>query len=298
MNIHIRPAQPHDLPAVYSTWLAAEGEAPEQPPQPGDPVPSALPHVLRTGHMLVAEDDNGLVGFAAVAYREPVTFLGQLFTTPNAQSSGVGHALLRAIMPDDGRQRSTVSSADPRALGLYVRHGMRPVWPVFDLGVSVERLRSFPRTDVDIVMAEAADPELARWDTEIGGRLRPQDHAYWVQQKAGVPLWFERLGKRLGYGYVQVQPRSHDARWYGDTVRVGPVGARDAADAVDCLVAALGWAREQGSGLSVLVPGPHPGLRPLLDAGFQIGDIETFLSTAEPPFTDGRRYIPFGGGLF
>lgn len=298
MDIRIRAAQPHDLPAVFSTWLATEGESPEQQPRPGDPVPSALPHVLETGQMLVAEDDNGLVGFAAVAYREPVTFLGQMFILPDAQSAGIGQALLRAVMPDDGRQRSTVSSSDPRALGLYVRHGMRPLWPVLDLGASVERLRPFRRTDVEIIRAEPGDPELVEWDTEVGGRLRPQDHAYWVQQKAAVPLWFERHGKRLGYGYVQLQPHSNDARWYGETVRVGPLGVRDAPDAVDCLVAALGWAREQGGRLSVLVPGPHPGLRPLLDAGFQIGDIETFLSTAEPPFTDGCRYIPSGGGLF
>lgn len=248
--------------------------------------------------MLVAIEQDRIVGFAATITRDPVTFLGQMFIVPNAQSSGVGRTLLRAILPDDGRSRSTVSSSDPRAVGLYVRHGMRPVWPVFDLGVRVERLRSLPRTDVEAVVAEAGDPELTRWDAEIGGRPRPQDHAYWVQRKAGAPLWFERHGMRLGYGYVQVQPRSSDARWYGDTVRVGPLGVHAAADAVDCLMSALHWAREQGGGLSVLVPGPYPGLRPLLDAGFHIGDMETFLSTEEQPFTDGRRYIPSGGGLF
>lgn len=297
MALNIRPATVADLPSMFHVWLAAEGEEGHFAPEV-DAVPSALPHVLHTGNVLVAEEDERIVGFAATITRDPVIFLGQMFILPKAQSSGVGRALLRAVMPGDDWHLATVSSSDPRALGLYVRHGMHPFWPVFDLGVSVERLRRFSGTGVDVVMAEPGDPELVGWDAEIGGRRRPEDHAYWTRRKAGVPIWFERRGRRLGYGYVQVQPRSEDARWYGDTVRVGPLGVHDAADAVDCLTSALGWASEHGGSLSVLVPGPYPGLRPLLDAGFHIGDIETFLSTAEPPFTAGRRYIPSGGGLF
>lgn len=298
MGVEIRPAKIRDLPAVHYVWQSAEGMAPDHTPREGDAVPSSLTHAFNTGTMLVAVENGRIVGFAATIDREPVTFLGQMFVLPDLQSGGVGRRLLEAVMPDDGRQRSLVSSPDRRALGVYVRHGIRPFWPVFDLGASVERLRSFPRTDVEDVMAEAGDPQLTGWDAEIGGRLRPQDHAYWMRQKGGVPLWFERNGKRLGYGYVQVQPRSEDAHWYGDTVRVGPLGVRDVADAVDCLTSALGWASEQGGRLSVLVPGLHPGLRPLLDAGFHIGDIDTFMSSTDPPFTDGRRYIPSGGGLF
>lgn len=298
MELNIRPATAADLTSLFHVWLAAEGEEPDDPLTDADGTPSALPHALATGRVLVAEECGRIVGFAATVTREPVTYLGQLFISPKVQSAGIGKALLQAIMPDDGGQRAIVSSSDPRAVGLYVRHGLRPFWPVFDLKSKVERLRAFPQTDVEVVMAETGDPDLVRWDAEIGGRLRPQDHAYWVERKGGAPLWFERRGKRLGYGYVQVQPQSSDARWYGDTVRVGPLGVREAADAVDCLIGALGWARERGGRLSLLVPGPHPALRPLLDAGFQIGDIETFLSSTERPFTDGQRYIPSGGGLF
>lgn len=298
METLIRAATPVDLPAVFYTWLAAEGEAPEQAPRPDDAAPSALAHVLESGRMLVAERAGRVIGFATAIARGQVTFLGQLFVLPEVQSAGVGQRLLRAVMPDDGWQRATVSSSDPRATALYVRHGMRPFWPVFDLAVSVERLGCLPETDVAVAVARPEDSNLIGMDAEIAGRLRPQDHSYWVEHKAGVPLRFERGGKTLGYGYVLVQPQSSDARWYGDTVRVGPLGVHDEADAVDCLVCALNWARERGGRLSVLVPGPHPGLRTLLEAGFHIGEIETFLSSGEQPFTDGRRYIPSGGGLF
>ncbi|MBA2453813.1 MAG: GNAT family N-acetyltransferase, partial [Chloroflexia bacterium] len=259
MGVEIRPAEVQDLPAALYAWRSAEGMEPDHAPREGDPVPSSLPHAFDTGTMLVAAEDDRIVGFAATIDREPVTYLGQMFVLPEIQSGGVGRRLLEAVMPGEDRLRSTVASSDPRAVGLYVRHGMRPFWPVFDLEASVEHLRSLPPTDVEAETAEAGDPELIQWDAEIGGRLRPQDHAYWVRRKGGVPLWFERRGKRLGFGYVQVQPRSSDARWYGDTIRVGPLGVHEEADAVDCLIRAIDWARGQGGRLSVLVPGPHPG---------------------------------------
>jgi hypothetical protein len=46
------------------------------------------------------------------------------------------------------------------------------------------------------------------------------------------------------------------------------------------------------------VPGPHPALRPLLDAGMRIADFDTFVSTAREPFFDSRRYLSTGGETF
>ena len=294
MTFRLRPAASSDLPEMMRVWLMAEGEGVE----PDQPVPVGLLHLLDSGLVRVAEFDDGLAGFAVSFVRGDVTFLAQLFIDPARQSGGVGQALLQAVMPDDGTVRATVSSPDPRAVGLYVRHGMAPVWPVFDLRVDVANLHKLPVSMAIIQPARGGDPELVAVDAAVNGRSRPQDHRHWIEQRGGIAFWFERQGTRAGYGYLQIGRDGEDAALRDDSVRVGPVGVVDPAAAYDCVLAAVDLAREYGSSLEILVPGPHPVLGALLEAGWRIKDIETFMTSARPPFVDGACYIPSGGGLF
>jgi GNAT superfamily N-acetyltransferase len=294
MTIHLRPAASSDLPEMMRVWLLAEGDEVES----DQPVPVGLLHLLDTGTVRVAEVDDSLAGFAVSFVRGDVTFLAQLFIDPERQSGGVGRALLQAVMPEDGTVRATISSPDPRAVGLYVRHGMAPAWPAFDLSVDVASLHQLPVSMATIQPARGGDPDLVAMDAAVNGRSRPQDHRHWIEQRGGIPFWFERHGKRAGYGYLQVGRDGQDAVLRGDSVRVGPVGVVDPADAYDCVLAAVDLAREYGSQLEMLVPGPQPVLGALLEAGWRIKDIETFMTSSRPPFVDGACYIPSGGGLF
>jgi hypothetical protein len=91
-------------------------------------------------------------------------------------------------------------------LALYIRAGMRPQWPHFNLRLDGPLRTDPPPADVEIVEAGAGDPELARWDARIGGRPRPADHAYWVREQRGVPPWF-RL-QTMGSPPVSARPWS------------------------------------------------------------------------------------------
>ena len=75
---------------------------------------------------------------------------------------------------------------------------------------------------------------------------------------------------------------------------VGPVGAGTAEDAADCLLAAVEFARTRSDRVRLSVPGPHPALAALLDAGFHITYLETFVSSAAAPFLDPARYVGSG----
>src|SRR6266851_5599336 len=132
-------------------------------------------------------------------------------------------------------------------------------------------------TDLEVVEGEAGDPAFVQWDAQVGGRARPVDHAFWLEQQHAVPLWFRRQGGTLGYGYVRqvaatlLTPRT----WV-----VGPVGVSAPAYATECVLAAIRWAEPRAERLRIDVPGPHPCLAPLLERGFQIIYVETFHSTA------------------
>ena len=288
-DVEIRPAAEGDLAQVYDVFYENEvGDDPDPPPR-GD-MPPWLTHVLAAGEMLVAERGGRVVGFAGLIARGEVAYLTDLFVRREQQSGGVGRALLRRILPAGG-VRCTMSSRDPRALALYVRAGMRPQWPNLWLRADTARLVARPTGDVAVVAAEPGNAELLRWDAALSGRHRPAEHAYWLGQ-AAIPVWFERRGTPIGYGYIQT--RSPSALWSRDAFMVGPVGARTAEDAAACLLAAVEFARQRSGRVRLSVPGPHPALAALLDAGFQITYVETFVSSAAEPFLDPTRYAGSG----
>lgn len=298
MTVDVRPAVEADLPAVFDVWRAAA--YPDRPSaSPSHIVPSLFNHELTTGHMWVAEDGGRLVGFAVLLVRGGIGFVAELFVLPDSQSRGIGSLLLKHALAIPATTYCTMSSHDPRALALYVRAGLQPMWPHFLLTATSPVLTRVPGGDVTVAVAEPGDPKLMAWDSQIAGRARPEDHAYWQRALAGTPLWFARAGVTVGYGYAWQRPR-------GDQVGLGPLGTKSPTDAVACVGAALRWLerKEGASGANtqimrrsyhVAVPGQHPALMPLLQAGFQIVDIETFCCSRPDLFFDPQTYLASSG---
>ena len=290
----IRPATPEDLPALYDIWYWSEaGDAPSQPPR--GPWPW-LAHELATGELLLAERDGAAIGFAATITRGEIAFLSDCFVRAAAQSGGVGRRLLQQLLPRDGRTYCTVSSSDPRAQALYIRAGMRPRWPNFILMAEASTVAAMPAGRVEIAEGRAGDPALVEWDAAIGGRRRPEEHAYLVAHHQATPLWFMRGERRIGYGYAQLF--SPELLWRPATLRLGPIGALSERDALACVSAAVGWAISRASAIQISVPGPHAALAALLAARFMIDDVEIFLSSSDRPLFNAGCYIPSGGTFF
>jgi hypothetical protein len=190
--------------------------------------------------------------------------------------------------------RCTLSSKDPRAQALYARAGMAPRWSHFSLRVESAHLSPLEGVDVLVVPAGAGDAAaLEDADARIGGRRRPVDLSHFAEQLAGVPLWLERGGHRVGYAFVQfAKPWSPER---GVEAHVGPLGVDDPAHGPACALAAIAWAAARMPSVVIDVPGPHPALVPLLDVGFRIGYVELFMGEE---CADPRRYLGSGGDLF
>ncbi len=279
---------------MYQIYYANEIVGVESPPLPGD-VPSEMRYTLQTGTWSVAEQDGQILGYAGAITRGAITFLTDLFVQPSLQSAGLGKTLLHHVLPQDGLIHCTVSSSDPRAQALYIRSGMQPQFPHFNLRWHRPSQWEPLTCDVTAVQAAAGDPALIRWDTEIGGRERPADHVFWVREQQAVPLWFHRHRMAIGYGYTREKAGSF---WFPEACRIGPMGARSPDDAADCVLAAVNWACQRADVVRIDVPGPHPCLAPLLEARFHIVYVETFVSSAPAPFFDARCYIPSGSDIF
>jgi hypothetical protein len=97
--------------------------------------------------------------------------------------------------------------------------------------------------NIRAIEADPDDTHWLRWDTQISGRPRPEDRNYWIAGRHGVPLWFTRGGRRVGYGMGQLL--SDDLLWDPEALTLGPIGACERADAVGCVLAAVEWARRR-----------------------------------------------------
>ena len=246
--------------------------------------PDYLDHELTSGALAVCEDGGEVAGFGGVVPRGPVVHLADLFVRPDRLGKGIGKALLTEILPSEG-ERITFASSDPRALPLYVRFGMSPMAPLLYLTGNSQATRRLPDWGVTLVEAEPA--ALTDHDRTASGRDRNQDLEF--LQRAGGHCFLALHGKTVvGYGFCRLVEATEGVQ---SEAFLGPVGAPDAVDAASTALALLGWAAGQAGEMTLPVFGPNRVLPVLLEAGFRIHDMDTFMASKEG-LLDLQRYFP------
>jgi GNAT superfamily N-acetyltransferase len=279
----VRPATHDDLPAIR-TILAAHGN--DGPVLVADIVGPYLRHLIGRGGALVAqvEDFEGIAGFGAGIDTGRSVHLADLFVDPERLGKGIGHALLDAVF-EGAIQRTTFASDDPRAIPLYVRAGMQPLWTSFYVQ---GRTRGLPAVPDDHRTEAATAERLAALELEWTGHDRTIDHAYWatVAGADGFVVWSGREVAAIGYA----RDRQAAPIRVLDRLLIHPD-----ADPVTATIAARARAGRSSPVLGCLL-GPNPALRPLLESGFRIVDRDLFLAT-DPDLVDPVRLIPNPGML-
>jgi GNAT superfamily N-acetyltransferase len=142
---NVRPARADDLPAMWAIWYDAEVADDADPPPRLGAVPPFLAHQLESGHMYVAEQEGRVVGFISLLSRDGVCYIAEFFVRPDCQSANIGQTLLNRVLSQHGPTICTFSSLDFRALSLYVRAGLRPLWPNFELRIRSADLGMLPK---------------------------------------------------------------------------------------------------------------------------------------------------------
>ncbi|HET7029151.1 MAG TPA: hypothetical protein VFI34_01465, partial [Candidatus Limnocylindrales bacterium] len=181
--------------------------------------------------------------------------------------------------------RTTFASEDERALPLYVRAGMQPLWPsLYVQGQSA----SLPETGGTVSAEPASGSELAAAELEWTGIDRSVDHAYWARMADAEPFVIREGGAIAALGYGR-------ARQAAPIRVVDRLVIHADADPVATTIAAMRQAARGGPVL-ICLGGPHPALRPLLEAGLRIVDRDQFLAS-DPTLVDPVRLIPNPGML-
>jgi GNAT superfamily N-acetyltransferase len=223
--------------------------------------PDYLDFELEQDGLWVACDGGEVVGFAGVLIDGDYAHLADAFVRRDALGRGIGRALLDASLPGTGH-RVTFSSADARALPLYARAGLQPLAPLLYLEGTIDAGPD------DVGRGVAGRDEIVERDGAESGRSRRAALDFLV--RAGA------YGLTLGDRAYAIVRNGH----------VGPA----AGDADELVAFAAAASAEHGT-VHLALPGPHPALRPLLEAGLRITDQDTYMAS-EPGVHDLTRYVP------
>jgi len=281
----IRTATEDDLRAIDSVLRANHGPPPGEPAEPPGVQDPYLRHLIVRGTTAVAELDGAVIGFAAAVFTGRTTHLADLFVLPAHQSHGVGGRLLAAVF-GDRFPRTTFSSDDPRALPLYVRSGMAPLWP--SLYISGDP-RGLPVDADDLAVEDATFEDVARLEGEWAGVDRSPDVAFWRQHIAPRAAVVVRAGRPVAVALSRGRLNGF-GRWI-DRALVAPN-----EDPVAALVAVVRHGADGRDLIGASVAGPSPLLPVLLAARFRIRDQDTFMAS-DPDLIDPARILANTGIL-
>ena len=245
-------------------------DAEEEPPDAArggfpDALDAYYLFLIEHGEVRIAEDGSSAIAFGATIDSGRGPHLADLFVTPSRQGAGIGRRLLEELFLDRW-PRTTFSSDDPRALPLYVRLGMQPLWPNLYLSGDARRL---PGSRFGLEVVPAGPDDVAHHEAGWCGVHRPLVHRYWASQPAAAAFAVADGAEVVAAGHARSRLRG-GGRWINSFV----VGSRELAH--DATLLALHEAADDHGRIGACVPGPHPILPTLLAAGFRIVDRDTY----------------------
>jgi hypothetical protein len=241
-------------------------------------------HLIQAGRALVVDDGPRLVAFGATLLTGRGRHLSDLFVRADSLGRGIGRPVLDALYGEDW-PRTTFASEDTRAMPIYIRAGMAPLWTSLYLQGPADDV---PRTHGGL-MTETADPGLlAELERTWTGVDRSVDHAFWATQAEADAFVVLEAGEAVAGGYGR-------ARQVGAARVLDRLVVRPDHEPVGPIFAALLRAARGGE-VRATLPGPNPAVRPLLEAGFKLEDRDTYMAS-EPDLVDPARLLPNPGML-
>lgn len=254
--IDVRRAGGDDIPAIQMLSRATG-----QPESDSGVDARYLRFLLGEARVLVAVRAGRVCGWGAARGGPLGDMLTDLFVLPELQGAGIGCELLARLWPAaDHGTRLTFSSRHPHALPLYVRAGLLPCWPLLYLTGLPAQL---PATaagvrDVDALEAIGAEQQLAGLD-------RAAEYRYWSEGLGAQPFVVTARGQLVAAG----------ARLPGRMIHLACAESSTAAVALGAALRAVA-----GERVTVCLPGPHPAVRAILEAGWRIDDYDLAMTTA------------------
>ncbi len=277
----IRPATLDDVPIIRMILTAHDNDGPVTSV---DIVGPYLRHCIQHAIAFVTVQRDSVVAYGAAVDTGVVRHLADLFVRPDLLGRGVGRPLLETVMRG-ATHRTTFASPDPRALPLYIRAGMAPLWPGLHLEGDGSTL---PALEPPFSVEPAGSDQLADLESSWTGAERPADHAFWATMAAADAFVVLERGDPVAFAYAR-------ARQMGPTRAIGRLVVRPGVDPVVPTLAAIRRGA-RGGGIRAFIPGPSPVVPALLAARFRITGRDQFMASSAA-LVDPARLCPDPGML-
>jgi GNAT superfamily N-acetyltransferase len=242
----------------------------------------------------VAEDGGEMLGFAFSWVCGDLWFLAELFVAPGQQGRGIGSALLKRTL-QQADKAGTANKAlitftfNTVSQGLYIRHGMFPRTPIYNLGVSrdilLARLHGGGFRAVPIENTDSHRQALEQIDRRTLGLSRDKHHRFLLADSAVKGMLLYANDSLTGYVYVAA------------TGHIGPLAVVQPGTLGTAFLTALRLVADMGAPqASAFVPG---AASEALTAAIQSGMRITFpmLLMSSRDFGDWRHYLPRNPGF-
>ena len=149
----------------------------------------------------VAENADGIFGYARSIEHDGVLDLTEFFVLPNQQSGGVGRELLaRAFPRSTVRYRVIISTLDERAIYRYLNAGVYGRFPIKYFSRKAEKVNVKTDLRVEPMRLGAHLQAINRIDHQVVGHVRGTIHRWIATTREGYI--YKRSGEVVGYGYV------------------------------------------------------------------------------------------------
>jgi GNAT superfamily N-acetyltransferase len=269
-QVEVRLATAHDLVAVVD----AAGII-DPPPDGVDVDRDYYAHVLEHGRLTVADASGIVLGYCGTIPLHGTWFLTDLFLHQDAHGRGIGGQLLNGVWPAAlvDAPRHTLSSLHPAAVPLYVRAGMRPLWPLLYVEGAAESLEPTHLATRAITPTDAARHESSwlGWDRQI-------QYRYWSSRPGARTMAALHGDAVVAVGVIARSRVRHTL------LHLAAADPSYLADAVVALVTQVSGA------VLAAVPGLSTALPLLLDAGWRVVDHDLYCAS-EPDLLDPARLV-------
>lgn len=242
----------------------------------------------------VAEEGDGILGFAWSWVCGDLWFLAQLFVSPDHQGQGIGNELLQRTLEHAQR-----SGATNRALitftfnkvsqGLYIHHGLFPRLPIYFFEVAREHLIGRPKGAQFVhsaLQGTASDlKSLAEIDVRVLGVSREKHHRYLLNDPTMRGVRLDAGHDCVGYAYIS------------SSGHIGPLAVSQPDALAMAFTTAMALVAESGAAkVSAFLPGASETvLRIAVEHKMRITFPMLLMSTRS--FGDWAMYLPRNPGF-
>lgn len=299
MPVVYRPARAQDLERADALVVASINDLTERHgfgPMAASHPPNFQLFSLNddAGGLWVAEEAGEILGFAWSWACGELWFLAQLFVSPGQQGRGIGNELLKRTF-EHARNSGATNMAlitftfNTVSQGLYIRNGLFPRFPIYNLSVSRERLMDRlqgPQFRYARLEETAAHLHSLAWiDARALGVSREKHHRYLLND--GATRGFGLYAGDDCVGYVYISTGGH----------IGPLAVAEPSDLGVAFRTALSLAAEAGSSqVSAFLPGTSDtALSIAVEQGMRITFPMLLMSTRG--LGDWTQYLPRNPGF-